>query len=122
YCDSMTVRYVRPISHSAYAARKIALAAVLLFVLATLGHRFGPLRTPDFLALLLLSAAIAGAAVPLALIGLMRLWQKGAEGGIASAQGLLCAAIPIAVVAMGAYPYITQPPLYEVSSDTEDPP
>lgn len=118
----MTVRYVRPISHSAYAARRIALAALLLFVLATLGHRFGPLRTPDFVALLLLSAAIAGAAVPLALFGLMRLWQKGAEGGVASAQGLLYAAVPIAVVAMGAFPYLTQPALYEVTTDVEEPP
>ncbi|MCJ8517500.1 hypothetical protein ABID21_000265 [Pseudorhizobium tarimense] len=118
----MTVRYVRPISHSAYAARRIALAALLLFVLATLGHRFGPLRTPDFLALLLVSAAIAAAAVPLSLLGLMRLWQKGAEGGLASAKALIYAAIPIAVVAAGAVPYLTRPALHEVTTDTEDPP
>lgn len=118
----MTVRYVRPISRSAYAARRIALAALLLFLLALVGHRFGPLRTPDFLALLLLSAAIAAAAVPLAIFGLMRLWQKGAEGGIASAQALVYAVVPLAVVVMGAVPYVTQPALYEVTTDVEDPP
>ena len=118
----MTVRFVRPISHSAYASRKIAVAALLLFVLATVGHRFGPLRTPDFVALMLLSAAIAGIAVPLALMGLMRLWQKGAEGGVASAQALLYAAVPIAVVGIGAFAYLTQPALYEVTTDIEDPP
>lgn len=118
----MTVRYVRPVSHSAYAARRIALAALLLFALAALGHRFGPLRTPDFLALLLLSAAIAATAVPLAILGLARLWQKGAEGGMASAKALVYAAVPLAVVATAGLAYWRQPPLYEVSTDLEDAP
>lgn len=118
----MTVRYVRPMSHSAYAASRIGGAALLLFVLAVLGHRFGPLRTPDFLALVLLSAAIGAAAVPLAMIGLVRLWQKGAEGGIASAKALLYAGVPLAVVATGAALYLTRPPLYDVTTDVQDPP
>lgn len=118
----MTVRYVRPISGSAYAARRIALAALLLFALAVIGHRFGPLRTPDMLALVLLSAAIAAAAVPLALIGLVRLWQKGAEGGIAAAKALVYAAVPLSVVAAGATAYVKQPAIYEVATDVEDPP
>lgn len=118
----MTVRFVRPISRSAYAARRIALAALLLFALAVIGHRFGPLRTPDMLALVLLSSAIAAAAVPLALIGLVRLWQKGAEGGIAAAKALVYAAVPLAVVATGAAAYLKQPAIYEVATDIEDPP
>jgi Protein of unknown function (DUF1499). len=118
----MTVRYVRPVSHSAYAARRIGFAALLLFVLAVLAHRFGPVRTPDFLALVLLSAAIAAAAVPLALIGLGRLWQKGAEGGIAAAKALVYAAVPLAVVGAAALLYATKPPLYEVSTDLEEVP
>jgi hypothetical protein len=118
----MTVRFVRPISRSAYAARRIALAALLLFALAVIGHRFGPLRTPDMLALVLLSSAIAAAAVPLALIGLVCLWQKGAEGGIAAAKALVYAAVPLAVVATGAAAYLKQPAIYEVATDIEDPP
>jgi hypothetical protein len=118
----MTVRFVRPISHSAYAARRIGLAALVLFVLAVLAHRFGPLRTPDFLALVLLSAAIAAAAVPLALLGLVRLWQKGAEGGIASAKALVYAGIPLGVVVLGTVLYLTRPPLHDVSTDVEHPP
>jgi hypothetical protein len=118
----MTVRYVRPVSHSAYAASRIGLAALLLFVLAVIAHRFGPLRTPDFLALVLLSAAIAAAAVPLALIGLARLWQKGADGGVASAKALVYAGVPLGVVAAGVVLYLTQPPLYDVTTDIENPP
>lgn len=118
----MTVRFVRPISRSAYAARRIALAAVLLFALAVIGHRFGPLRTPDMLALLLLSAAVAAVGVLLALIGLARLWQKGAEGGIAAAKALVYAAVPLTVVATGATAYLSRPAIYEVATDVEDPP
>jgi len=75
----MTVRFVRPISHSAYAGRRLAFSALLLSLLAGLAHRFGPLSQPDFLAVLLLAAAIAAASLPLSLIGLLRLWQVGPE-------------------------------------------
>ena len=118
----MTVRFVRPVSHSAYAARRIGLAALVLFLLAVLAHRFGPLTGPDFASLLLLAAAIAAAAVPLALVGLVRLWQVGAEGGFAAAKGLLYAALPLGTVAAGAFLYYTQPALYDVSTDLADPP
>ena len=120
--DSMTVRYVRPVSHSAYAARRIGLAALVLFVMAVLAHRFGPLRTPDFVALVLMSAAIAAAALPLALVGLIRLWQKGAEGGLAAAKALVYAGLPLGFVAAGAALYLTRPPLNEVSTDLDDVP
>ncbi|KKX28263.1 DUF1499 domain-containing protein [Rhizobium sp. LC145] len=118
----MTVRFVRPVSHSAYAARRIGLAALVLFLLAALAHRFGPLTGPDFVALLFLSAAIAAAAVPLALIGLARLWQVGASGGVAAAKALIYAALPLGTVATGAFLYYTQPALHDISTDLSDPP
>ncbi|WP_117190692.1 DUF1499 domain-containing protein [Rhizobium terrae] len=117
----MTVRFVRPVSHSAYAARRLGFSALALFLIATAAHRFGPLTTPDFLALLFLSAVIAAVSVPLSLIGLMRLWQVGAEGGAAAAKGLFYAAIPLGVVATGAFYYYTLPALYDVSTDLSDP-
>ncbi|MCJ9745436.1 DUF1499 domain-containing protein [Neorhizobium sp. SHOUNA12A] len=118
----MPVRFVRPVSHSAYTARRLAFSALALFVIAALAHRFGPLATPDFLALLFLSAAIAAVSVPLSLIGLMRLWQVGASGGVAATKGLIYAVVPLAVVATGAFYYFTLPPLYDISTDIADPP
>ena len=118
----MPVRFVRPVSHAAFTARRFGFSALLLFVIAALGHRFGPLGTPDFLAIVFLSAAIAAVSVPLSLFGLMRLWQVGADGGMASAKGLFYAAVPLAVVATGAYYYYSLPPLHDVSTDTTDPP
>lgn len=118
----MTVRFVRPVSHSAYAARRLGLSALVLFVIATLAHRFGPLTTPDFLSLTFLAAAIAAVSVPLSLVGLTRLWQVGAEGGVAAAKGLFYAAVPLGVVATGTLFYYTLPPLFDISTDIVDPP
>jgi hypothetical protein len=118
----MTVRYVRPVSHSAFIGRRLALSALVLFVLVVLAHRFGPLTEPDFLALLLLGAAIATASLPLSLIGLVRLWQVGAEGGLAATKALIYAALPLGVVLYGAVQYTILPPLYDVTTDTADPP
>jgi hypothetical protein len=118
----MTVRFVRPVSHSAYLGRRLGLSAFLLFVIVVLAHRFGPLREPDFLALLLLAAAIAAISLPLSLVGLARLWQVGADGGVAATKGLLYAALPLGTVVYGALQYYTLPPLYDISTDLTDPP
>lgn len=118
----MTVRFVRPVSHSAYAGRRLGFSALLLSLLAGLAHRFGPLSQPDFLAVLFLAAAIAAASLPLSLIGLWRLWQVGAQGGIAAAKGILYAAVPLATVGFGTFLYLTRPPLFDLSTDLADPP
>lgn len=118
----MTVRFVRPVSQSAFAARRIGLAALMLFLIVIAAHRFGPLKGPDFIAILLFSAAIAMVAVLFAAIGLMRLWQVGARGGVASVRALVYAAPPIVLVGFAATLYLTTPPLYDVATDVEDPP
>lgn len=118
----MTVRFVRPVSQSAFAARRIGLAALVLFLIALAAHRFGPLKGPDFVAIVLFSAAIAMVAVLFAVIGLMRLWQVGATGGVASARALIYATPPVALVAFAASLYFSTPPLYDVATDIADPP
>jgi hypothetical protein len=118
----MTVRFVRPVSHSAYTGRRLAFAGLLLSLGAGLAHRFGPLSEPGFLALLLLGAAIAAVSLPFSLVGLLRLWQVGARGGIAATKGIIYAAIPLAVVGSGVYAYRTLPPLFDLSTDIADPP
>ncbi|TWF57170.1 DUF1499 domain-containing protein [Neorhizobium alkalisoli] len=118
----MTVRFVRPVSRSAYLGRRLGLFALLLSLIVGLAHRFGPLSEPSFIALLFLAAAIAAVSVPLCLIGLWRLWQVGAKGGYPAAQGLLLAAIPLCVVAVGAFGYFTLPSLFDITTDMADPP
>ncbi|MDQ0455174.1 DUF1499 domain-containing protein [Rhizobium paknamense] len=118
----MTIRYIRPISRAAHLARRIAGFSVLTLVLAWLLYRFGPLQTPNFIALVLISALLAALSVPLALWGLWRLWQIGAEGGVAALKALLLALLPLAVAAFGVLRYENHPRLYELATDPEDPP
>lgn len=118
----MSVRFVRPVSRFGYVARTLGLVALGIFLVVALLHRFGPLRTPDFIGFVLFSAWLATMAALCALLGLTRLWYVGAKGGIAAAQGLFLATLPLAVVASAAFLYWQKPPIYEVTTDLADPP
>jgi hypothetical protein len=118
----MTVRYERPVSHSAFYARRLALLAFVMFVMAWGLHRFGPLETPSFLAVLLASVLLAAGALYLAVIGLVMLWTRGARGGKASALALVLVILPLSVLLLAAPGYISKPQIYDVSSDVLDPP
>ncbi|WP_284776894.1 DUF1499 domain-containing protein [Agrobacterium sp. lyk4-40-TYG-31] len=118
----MTVRFVRPVSYAAYLSRYLGLSSLVLFLIAAPLHRFGPLTTPDFISLALLSAAIAVAALVLAMIGLLRLWVSGAKGGMWSLAALALAALPLGAVGFATFLYWQKPPLYDVSTDVTDAP
>lgn len=118
----MTVRYERPVSRAAFYSRRIAIFCFLLFVAAWGLHRFGPLSTPSFLAVALAAALLSAFAVYLAALGVAALWFKGARGGKASAAAFLFAALPLAAFAYGAANYVNLPPVYDISTDTADPP
>ena len=118
----MTVRFERPVSHSAFYARRLALLAFVMFVLAWALHRFGPLDTPFFLGVGLAAAILAVIALYLAVLGLVMLWSKGARGGKAAAHALVLVILPLAPFALGASSYADRPPIYDVSSDLIDPP
>lgn len=118
----MAVRFVRPVSSSAYTAKKMAWGSLLLLVMSFLMHRFGPLTTPGFLAVLLLCGVLAGLSVPLALHGFAQLWTTGARGGTASMKAILLALPSLALLAGGLYLYETRPPIFDVSTDIVNPP
>ncbi|MCL6706236.1 DUF1499 domain-containing protein [Pseudomonas sp. R2.Fl] len=118
----MKTRFDRPVSRSAFLARRLAVFALAMIVIAALAHRFGPLETPDFAALALAAALPAALAVPLALYGLARLWQIGALGGVAAAKALAYAVLPLGVAVFGIWHYFALPELYDVTTDTADPP
>ena len=118
----MTVRFVRPFSVAAYLSRYLGLAALALFLIAAGIHRFGPLTTPDLVGLLIIAAGIALAAVLLALVGLERLWTRGARGGLSALAALLLSALPLGVAGYGAFLYWQQPKIYDISTDLTDVP
>ena len=118
----MTVRFVRPVSYAAYLSRYLGLSALALFLIAAPLHRFGPLTTPDFISLALISAAIAGVAFVLAIIGLQRLWSAGAKGGMWSLSALVLSAVPLGIVGFATFLYWQKPQIYDVSTDAADAP
>lgn len=118
----MAVRFVRPVSSSAYTAKKMAWGSLLLLIMAFLMHRFGPLTTPGFIAVVLLCAVLAALSVPLALHGLAQLWTIGARGGSASMKAIVLAVPSLALFAVGIYLSETRPPIFDVSTDIVNPP
>ena len=118
----MTIRFDRPISHSARAARLIAAFALVLCLLVLLDHRFGSLTTPYLVLFLLLSAVLAALAVLLAFLGLLQLWRTGAVAGVSAIRALVYAALPLALLGFAAERYVTRPDLFDVTTDLTDPP
>ncbi|MBP1882992.1 DUF1499 domain-containing protein [Sinorhizobium mexicanum] len=118
----MIIRYERPYSHAAHWARGFARIAFAIFALSLLAHRFGPLTTPHFLALALLSGGLALTGVLLAAVGLTRLWKVAAVGGIASLSALAYAAPPLGFLGFGAVQYLMRPKIYDITTDTVTPP
>ena len=119
---AITIQYERPVSHAAHWARRLALFSCLLFVAVVLSHRFGPLTTPHFLVLAGFAAGMAGLAVLLAAIGLVRLWQVGARGGKAALTALFLSLLPLGVAGGAVHAYFFKPALYDVTTDTLAPP
>lgn len=118
----MTIRFDRPVSHAARGARRIAAFALVLCCAVLIGHRFGPLETPYFILLMLVSAAYAALGVLLAVIAMVQLWRTGAIAGVSAFRALLYAVLPLALVGIGIERYWMRPAIYDVSTDPADAP
>lgn len=113
----MVARYVRPVSAAASWSRRLAVFALTLFLMATAVHRAGLLATPDFVAVGAIAGAVAVVAFLLAAVGLLRLWQVGAEGGWSSLAGLACSAVVLLPIGYGTWLYFDLPRIHDVASD-----
>ena len=118
----MMIRYERPVSQAARFARRLGQMAFLLCLAALVAHRFGFLGTPILAAALMASSAIALLAVLLALVGLQRLWQVGAEGGLAAVKAILLSLLPLGLAAAAIILVRTTPPVADVTTDPANPP
>lgn len=116
------ITFERPVSLAALWARRLSRLAFGIFVLSLAAHRFGPVDTSSFVALVLLSAGLALAGVLLAIVGLVRLWQVAAVGGIASVAAILYALLPLGVAGYGLEAFATKPALSDVTTDLANPP
>lgn len=117
----MSIRFIRPVSLSARYALRLAIVSFLLLIGSFAAFRLGSLQVPTFVLLSLFSGGLALLTVPLALWGLWRLWQVGAEGGIAASKALIIAVLPLSVLGVAAHYYQTRPQIFEIATDTEEP-
>ncbi len=96
--------------------------SAVLFAFSTVGHHFEAIRTPDFIILAGLVAALALLALALALKGFVNLWRNGDKGGMRSLWGSLIAICVLAPFGAVAYQAYATPPLYDISTDLDAPP
>lgn len=118
----MKVRFVRPVSRSAFLSRYFGLIAFTLTVVGFALHRIGMLSTPDFLAVSVVAFAFSLGALILVVVGLRQLWVHGSRGGKACVQTLFLIALPLGILGFLTFQHFQRPALYDVSSDIADVP
>ena len=118
----MKIRYERPVCRSAFWSYRLGLFAFALFAISAALHRFSVMETDIFVVLFAICVGLAFLAFLLACYGVLRLWMVGAEGGRASARGMLCALLVLVPAGIAGYRAYSLPPLYDISTDTADVP
>ncbi len=111
-----------PVSSLATWARNLALFSVVVVVVSILIVRFGFLEMKPALATFFGALACAGLSILLGLAAFAAIWQNGSRG---MGRILLALLIDAAILAYPAYlglQYRKLPRIYDISTDTIDPP
>jgi uncharacterized protein (DUF1499 family) len=111
-----------PFSRPAKWSPKLAWFGLVVTVMAVLLIRLGRVDYPSGFTAVGAGLAIAVAAVAMALIGFVRIWQEGRRGLGSALQGLIIAALVLGYPAVLAAKAVTLPAINDVSTDTDDPP
>jgi len=101
---------------------RLATFAVPYLLIVVVGHRFGAIETQSAFWLLAFGIAVILASLITGARGFYELWSFGHEGGLKAARGVVLSVILLLpFVYYGAKAFIL-PPLYDISTDLEDPP
>lgn len=115
-------RMPRQRSSAADWCQRLAVFSVPYLIIVILGHRFGAIDTVPTYWLMALGILILLAALVAGARGFFELWTYGSEGGLSSARGLALAMLLLVPFLFQAGRAIVLPPLYDVSTDLDDPP
>ncbi|MEL6784387.1 MAG: DUF1499 domain-containing protein [Pseudomonadota bacterium] len=116
------VEQSRETSRAAQWCQRLAVFAIPYLAIVVLGHRFGAIDTQSTFWLLGLGVLILLVALMTGVRGLYELWTYGNQGGIRSARGIALSLILLLPFIWFGAKAFTLPPLYDVSTDLEDPP
>lgn len=119
---SLAATFERHVSPIAEWAKRVAYFALVLFVTAGVGHRYGLVETLAFLWTLALVAALALLGLILAAGGFARLWSHGDKAGRASLTAALLSLLVLTPFGFGAWLYLQFPALTDISTDLDQPP
>ncbi|MEE9315164.1 MAG: DUF1499 domain-containing protein [Rhizobiaceae bacterium] len=115
-------RVERHRSSAAQWCQRLAVFAVPYLLIVVLGHRFGAIDTVSTFWLLGLGVFMAVAALIAGVRGVYELWTYGHEAGLSAARGMLLATLLLLPFAYQAARAFVLPPIYDISTDLEDPP
>lgn len=118
----MVAIYERPRSSAGFLAQRLAVFAVALLAASILSHFLRIVPTPALFLLLAVVGGVAALALLLALVGLRKLWKRGATGGRASGVGLVLAVLVLVPFAYAGFMALRLPALTDVSTDLVLPP
>ena len=103
-------------------ARKVSTFALVLFVAAGVGHRYGQIETIGFFWILALVALLAMLGLLLAAGGFSRLWRHGDIAGKSSAIAAFTSILVLAPFIIGGGLVLRYPALTDISTDLVEPP
>jgi len=116
------ILYVEPVSRLAVWARRLALFGLLVTILAVIIIRSGMLEFRPAVAAFGGAMAIVALAILLALLSFIPIWRTGARGLGRSVAALAIGAVILAYPAYLAASSYQLPAIYDVTTDTDDPP
>lgn len=109
-------------SRAARWSRRMAIFAVLLFVVAGAAHRFNRLDTETFLLTIGAVAGLIVLALVIFLLAFRRMWTRGDKVGTDLFVAALFLLIGLAPFGWFGYRALTTPMLHDISTDTESRP
>lgn len=109
-------------SHAAWWGRRFAVFSFLLLFVATAAHRFAYLETIPFFWVLAVVFGFAVLALLLAAIGFQPVWHKGFRGGGDLGAAVLLGLVVLAPFAISGLWAYGSAPLWDISTDLDDPP
>src|SRR3954449_4441963 len=111
-----------PVSGLATWARRLAVFSAIAALVSIIIVRFGFLEVRPALATFFGALACAGLSILVGLAAFVAIWQNGSRGMSRILLALLIDAVILAYPAYLALQYRKLPPIYDISTDTIDPP